>query len=357
MNTALRVVLTGGGSGGPTTPLIAIFEELQNRGSAHTLFLGTQTGPERKMAEAAGIPFRAIPSGKLRRYWSWQNLRDPFRILAGGLIGGWQLRRFQPHVVVSAGSFVSVPIAYAAKILGIPHIFLQMDVRPSLANRLMSPVSQAMAYYFAPSVRSFSGMAHCQQIGPVVRASVRESLGSSANQQFGLDPSRPVLLVTGGGQGSMGLNQAVATILPYWLERFQVVHLIGQDASLIEYHHPGYQVHEFVTQGMGDLLARSDLVVTRAGLGIIGELAALGKDAVLVPIPGTHQEENAQFLKQHHTAAVLSQTEFQLNGLTWWKQFYQTYQPGMYGSALAALLPQNGTEQFVDLILQHCQYP
>ncbi|MEC7166111.1 MAG: glycosyltransferase, partial [SAR324 cluster bacterium] len=148
MATTLRVLFTGGGSGGPTTPLLAVNEALGALGPTESRFLGTTSGPERAMVEEAGIPFYAIPAGKLRRYFSWQNFTDPFHILAGGIIGLKHLLQFKPHVVVSAGSFVSVPVAYAARALGIPQVLLQMDVLPGLANRLMAPASSALGYYF-----------------------------------------------------------------------------------------------------------------------------------------------------------------------------------------------------------------
>ena len=166
----IRVLFTGGGSGGPTIPLLALAQEVhKQKKEAKFLFLGSKNGPERKMVEQAKIPFAAIPSGKLRRYWSWFNFIDPLFILGGGISGLIHLLHFRPHVVVSAGSFVSVPVAYAAWFLRIPHIILQMDLRPGLANRLMAPVSNALVFYFESTGNQFPTISKKRKIGPVVR--------------------------------------------------------------------------------------------------------------------------------------------------------------------------------------------
>lgn len=355
-NQSLRIVFTGGGSGGPTTPLLAAYGELKRqlgRDRVQGVFWGTATGPERGMAQKANLPFESIPAGKLRRYWSWKNGVDPLFILGGFLVSLKKLRQFKPHVVVSAGSFVSVPVAYAAWLLKIPHVILQMDVRPGLANRLMSPVSQALAYLFEESAPHFPAIAR-QKISPVVRSQIREASAEKANEKFHLKSDKPVLLVTGGGQGASGLNEAVESVLGFWLERFQVVHLTGkpaEGAARADYH-----PHAFIDEDMGHLLARSDLVVTRAGLGILGELAYLAKDAVIVPLPNSHQEVNASILANAKAGTLLSQQEFLEKGETWWQDFFKTYRPGLMGKKLHELLPPGGTEQFTAMILQNSRF-
>lgn len=354
-NQSLRIVFTGGGSGGPTTPLLAVYDELIHKigkNQVKAVFWGTLNGPEKKMVQTTDLPFESIPAGKWRRYWSWKNLIDPFFIFLGFVIGIVKLLRFRPQVVVSAGSFVSVPIAYAAWLLRIPHVILQMDIRPGLANRLMAPVSNGLAYLFEQSASHFPSIER-QKIGPVVRSEIREASADKANTQFNLKPDRPVLLVTGGGQGAFGLNKAVASVLELWLEHFQVVHLTGSEQTDVRHTHPDYHPYSFINEGMGHLLARSSLIVTRAGLGILGELAYLAKDAILVPIPGSHQELNSAVLVKAGAAISLSQKQFLEKGEIWWEDFLNEYQPGLIGQKLHALLPPGGTEMFTEMILQY----
>jgi len=355
----VRVLLTGGGSGGPTLPLLALAEEIiQQKNDSIFLFLGSKGGPERQMVEQAGIAFEYIPSGKLRRYWSLRNFVDPIFILGGGIKGFVKLLSFRPQVIVSAGSFVSVPLAYMSWLLRIPHVILQMDVRPGLAHRLMAPVSRALATYFEKTANHFPKILLKRNIGPVVRQGIITANADHANERFGLDPEMPLILITGGGQGAAGLNNAVMPLLKHWLINFQVVHLTGTEwgknlePEYSDFSHQHYHRLESVHQGMGDLLAKSEIVLTRAGMGIIGELAVLKKDSVLIPLPGTHQEENARLLQQNKAAVFVSQEHLEAKGINWWKKFLQDRIPGEMGRRLHQMLPDGGTKDFAKLILE-----
>ena len=355
----LRVLFTGGGSGGPTTPLLALAEEIsQQRTDSHFLFLGSINGPERKMVEQTDIPFVAIPSGKLRRYWSWHNFIDPLFIFGGGIMGLVLLLIFRPQVIVTAGSFVSVPVAYAAWILRIPHVILQMDVRPGLANRLMAPVSKALVAYFDQTANQFPTISLKRLIGPVVRQDIFSANAKHANVRFGLHSEIPLILITGGGQGSVGLNQAILPLLKHLLNKFQVVHLTGSGmANNFEkeptvFSHPHYHPLEIVHEGMGDLLAKSEIVLTRAGMGILGELAVLKKDTVLIPLPGTHQEDNSLLIKEKAAAESITQKVLATEGINWWNNFFENRVPGEMGKKLHKLLPDGGTKDFAKLIFK-----
>lgn len=355
----VRVLFTGGGSGGPTLPLLALAEEISKQNNdSEFLFLGSKNGPEQIMVKQTKIPFVPIPSGKLRRYWSWRNFFDPVLILGGGLVGFVHLLTFRPQVVVTAGSFVSVPVAYAAWILRIPHVILQMDVRPGLANRLMAPVSQALVSYFESTANQFPSISLKRKIGPVVRQEIFSANAERANERFGLHPERPLILITGGGQGAVGLNRAVLPLIKHLLSEYQVVHLTGtgsgnnldQDSSF--FSHPHYHPLEVVHEGMGDLLAKSEIVLTRAGMGILGELAFLQKDTVLIPFPGTHQEDNAQFIHENNAAEIVSQKVLASHGIKWWKNFLDLREPGEMGKRLHEILPDGGTKDFAQLVFE-----
>ncbi len=343
----LKVMFTGGGSGGPTIPLICVYETLQNKlgkDKVDALFLGTYGGVEKPLVEEAGLRFEPIPSGKLRRYWSWQNLRDPFYIVAGFFVGLLKLIQFRPNVVVSAGSFASVPVAYASKMLGIPHLILQMDVKAGLANRLMKLASVAVAHWFESSAKQFQGIP-TYQIGMIARQAVKNGSPHRANECFGLKPDQPLLLITGGGQGALGLNLALEKVLTFLLESFQIIHLTGKSYQPKTYE--GYQTFELMTTQMGDLLARADLVITRAGMSAIAELVSLQKDMIVVPLPHSHQEDNARQIQEG--AFYLAQEDISLQ---WFQDFLKSYQKGKIKN-LSTLT--NGEEAFASLILKYAK--
>lgn len=350
---AIKILFTGGGSGGPTTPLLALHESLSNTSTLPIIaqFWGTRSGPEKQMVERTTMSYHAIPAGKLRRYWSVQNFIDPFWILLACFLSFFKLLAFRPQIVVSAGSFVSVPVAYACWILRIPHVIYQMDIRPGLANRLMAPVSSQLLYLFDDTRQGFPSSLSKQKIGPIVRSEIVEGDAEKANQTFSLTPDKPVLLVTGGGQGSVGINQAVSRLLPLWLEDFQVVHLTGNQHEVTPFDDVNYHPIAFVNTGMGDLLARSNLVISRAGLGIISELATLEKNALLIPLPNTHQEENVHLLLKQNACFSISQDTFESTNTDWWKEVLANYQTTEVGKNLHHFLPSGGTQVATNLLL------
>ena len=139
----VRVLLAGGGSGGSATPVIAVAERLrQIEPEVRLLFVGTAEGPERQLVAAAGLEFKAVPSGKLRRYWSWQNLVDPARVVAGLGASLRIVQQFRPDVALGAGGFASVPPRAAAARLRCPEQNNHQDAQPPRADRLRTP--QAM---------------------------------------------------------------------------------------------------------------------------------------------------------------------------------------------------------------------
>ena len=142
------------------------------------------------------------------------------------------------------------------------------------------------------------------------------------------------------------------------LNNFQVVHLTGSGAAnnleqeVSVFSHQHYHPLEIVHEGMGDLLAKSEIVLTRAGMGILGELAVLQKDTVLIPLPGTHQEENALLIKENDAAEYVSQQVLATEGINWWNNFLEKRVPGAMGKKLHKLLPEGGTKDFAKLVFE-----
>lgn len=300
----MRIIFAGGGTLGSVSPLLAIYTALRQSGwSVTPRWVGTKSGPERSVVVSQGIPFQSIFSAKLRRYFDWRTFVVPWAI-GLGVMQAWRLLgRFRPQVVVCAGSYVSLPVAFAAWIRRIPIMVHQLDVHPTLTNRILTPLASRITVSFAQSLGHFPRR-KTTLTGNPVRGSLSLPTRAAACAYLHLDPSLPVVLVIGGGTGAAALNRLVWAALPSLLACGQVVHLTGRGKMEPIAEHPRYRAYEFLDADLPQAFAAADLVVSRAGGGTLSELAVLGKPTIVMPIPGSYQEANAlAFAKQN--AAIL----------------------------------------------------
>lgn len=311
----MKVILSGGGTIGSVSPLLAVYEELKARQeNVEVLWLGTKNGPEKKLVEAYQIKFKAISSGKLRRYFSFQNFIDPFKIIAGFFQSFFLLKKIRPNVVLSAGGFVSVPTAFAAYLLKIPVMIHQQDIRLGLANKLMIPFAKIITVTFEASLKDFPSN-KTTVVGNPVRKDVLSGSKEEAYKFFKLEEGLPVVLIMGGGTGAAYINSLVAKSIKELASFCQVIHLTGGKVEKV-YSDPRYKAFDFLTSQMKNALAVSDLVVTRAGLSTLTELSALAKPSFIIPMPDSHQEENANEFFKNNAAAVASQKNLSPQGFT-----------------------------------------
>jgi len=313
----MRILLVGGGSGGPVSPLLAVAKHiLKSHPKAEFLFVGTKTGPERAMAKNDGINFTAITSGKWRRYFSLKNLAAPFLILAGFVQSLKILKSFRPDCVFGTGSFVQVPVMWAGWFLKIPVILHQQDLTPSLANKLCELCAAKITVTFSQSANNFStglGIFYKKHPGDKIaitgnpfREELRDADKTEAQKFFNLRPDMPTLLVLGGGTGAAFLNNLILKSLPQLSKTVQIIHSTGKGkfvAGAVENYHP----YEFI-QNMAGAYAAADIVFSRAGLSTITELSNLKKLSVIMPMPRSHQEFNAVLLVRLEAAIVISQS-------------------------------------------------
>ncbi len=304
----IKVILSGGGTGGPVGPLLAIAEEIKKiKPETNFLFIGTKRGvPEKAMIKPFPyIKYQSISSGKLRRYFSLHNLTDLFLILKGFVQSFFVILRFKPKAVLSAGSFVSVPLAWAAWMLRIPVFIHQQDIRPGLANKLMAKISKKITISFKKSFKNFPSnktVLTGNPVSPKILTGDREK----AIKRFKLKSGCPCLLVMGGGTGALEINQAIEKIIPDLVKFCQIVHLTGLQKKSREYIHSQYHQVEFLSQeNLADIYMRADLVISRAGLGSLTELSILKKPAIIIPIPGSHQELNANYFAEQKAIVLL----------------------------------------------------
>lgn len=350
----MRVLLAGGGSGGSVTPILAVASELRARQpEIELLYVATEDGPEATLAAEEGIPYVGIATGKLRRYWDTQNFTDLGRIAKGIGQSLAHVRRFKPDVACGAGGFASVPPLAAAGLLRVPVLVHQQDAVPGLANRLLIPFARQFTVALPDTMSAFPA-GRTSLRGNPVRPRVLSGDPSEGFRLFGLDPSVPLLLVTGGGTGALALNRIVAEAAPQLIEFCHILHLTGRGRGVPTAHlGPRYQQHELIIAEMPHALAAASIVLTRAGMGTLTELSALGKPTIIVPMPGTHQEENAHVFNRAGAALVFDQPNLTPAVLTATirELLADTARRDALSAAIRALLPAGAAGRIAEDVL------
>lgn len=329
--------MTGGGSGGHITPILAVAHELkQAQPKAEIIYIALQGDT------LADLPAQDpnidkvifIRAGKLRRYHSegWKqfldiptmlkNLRDIFNTIAGVWQSIWLLRRLKPNVVFIKGGFVGVPVGLASALWRIPYVTHDSDALPGLANRIVAPWARKHAvalpkevYAYAPEKTETVGVPVSRKYHP---ANTKEMV--ETRKRLGLEKANKVVLVTGGGLGAQRVNDAVADCVPDLLTRYPklyVVHLAGRskEQSLRQAYQKRVSekdqarviVKDFVSN-LYDYSEAADVIITRAGGTSMAEFAAQAKACVVIPNPyltGGHQLKNAQVLADRKTIKMV----------------------------------------------------
>lgn len=292
---------------GSVSPLIAVFLEMKKQGNDfEAIWVGTKDGPEKEFIASYDIPYMAISGGKLRRYFSWQNFFDPFFVIIGFFQSLFIVIKQRPSVIVTAGGFISVPLVWAGWLWRVPSLVHQQDVRPGLANILMAPFAKAITVTFEESLRFFSKKKTIQTGNPA-RSDMLGGDKDSSYGFFNFEKNIPVILILGGGTGASKINQLVFQSLQALVEFCQVIHLTGKGKNEIIAQHARYRVYEFLTSDLNQAFALADLVICRAGMSTLTELSILKKPMIIIPIPGTHQEDNALAYAKNNAAIIFEQ--------------------------------------------------
>ncbi len=309
-----RIFFTGGGTAGHVTPNIALIESLQADGwECH--YVGAKNGIEQTLIQPLNIPFYGIHSGKLRRYFSWQNFIDPLFIILGWLQSVWLCLRHRPQIIFSKGGFVAVPVAVAAWLCRIPVISHESDITPGLANKLCLPFSRKLCVNFSETVNYLPASARARTLvtGSPLRAGLRNTDARRGERFLGQVSSLPLLLVVGGSLGAKAINETIWANLDWLLAKFQVVHLVGGGNVKQGLDRSGYWQFEYLGEAYGDVLARADLVISRAGANSVYELLAFQKPHLLIPLTAAasrgDQLVNARIMKERGLSLVLQESE------------------------------------------------
>ncbi len=312
----MKIILSGGGTLGPVIPLLAIAEAYKkNFPDAEFVWVGTKNGPEKPVVIQAGLPFFVIGAGKWRRYFSLLNLADILRIVVGffqSLLFLWQEK---PDALISCGGFVSVPLHFAGWLLGIPAWVHQQDVRVGLANKLMFPFAQKITTALSDTATRLPRK-KTEWIGNPSRnlTVAPETSRNVIRAQFNIPPNVPVIFALGGGTGSSSINKIILEALPQWPKDWHVIHLLGRErprelSERAAQTFSNYHVFDFFTYEMKLAYAIADVVVARAGFSTLTEVAQLSKPSVILPMFGTHQEDNARVFANHGGIVMLAQGE------------------------------------------------
>jgi len=311
----MKVLFAGGGTLGSVNPLIAVYEESQLRDAKwEVLWVGTRRGPERRMVEAHGIPYEWIPEAKLPRYLTLKTIMLPVVFLVAFLRSLLIIMTIRPQVIVGAGSFVSVPIIWAGWILHRKIVIHQQDIKPTLSNKLTSWCAHRITVSFEKSIHDFP-RSKTILLGNPIRKTLLNGSARAAREHFRIHDSLPVLLVVGGSTGAQKLNEWVWDHIVNLTAHASVIHITGQGKEDKKIRHNRYHQVPFLSEQFSDALALADVVVSRAGIGTIGELALLHKATVLIPMADTHQVDNAAYVASKHAAYFFREDQLDTNAL------------------------------------------
>lgn len=300
-----KIILTGGGTAGHISPIVAIAEILKRNVRVQYLYVGSRNGPEKEIAKNAQINFYPIFTGKHRNYISFSNFIDLFKIFFGLIQSYFLLFHFKPDVIFAKGGYVTFPILFWAKVFKIPVIIHESDIIMGRANLWASRFAKKICLGFP--------LHYYHEDLPkdkIVYTGI--PIKDEFFQKSGSQNIRPTILITGGSQGSQKINQLVKEILPDLLKQYDVYHLTGnrdfeEFKKLSSNEH--YHFYSF-TNEMPSLLCQANLVISRAGANTLAEISAAAKPAILIPLPSAHldhQAANAAFYAEKNAAVVVSE--------------------------------------------------
>lgn len=325
----MTIAFTGGGTGGHFYPLIAIAEALKDLvRDKHLIepqlyYLAPIPFDEKALFEN-GIAYIPIPAGKLRRYASLNNVTDFFMTIAGLVAALAVLFRLYPDVVMSKGGYGSVPTVLAARILGIPVVIHESDARPGRANLLAARFAEKIAISFESAAGYFpaSTRKKIARTGIPIRKALMRTEREGARQYLGLEEGIPTVLILGGSQGAVRINETVLSALPELVSFANIIHQTGQahlksvesvagvvlanDPHARRYHPLNYLNELSLERAAG----AADVIVSRAGASSIAEIGFWKKPAILIPIPESvshDQRSNAYAYARTGAAIVLEE--------------------------------------------------
>lgn len=324
-----KIIFTGGGSGGHVTlnaNLIPLFQQA----GWQIIYIGSKTGIENEIIRnISGVRFRAIETGKLRRYFSWQNIRDMLRIPLGIFQAYQIIKAEKPDIIFSKGGFVSFPVVFAGFLNRVPRIFMhESDVTPGLANKMSLPFVTKFFITFADTGNYVRNKQKVQYIGPVLSTRLQNGDKEKAKAFCHFTEDKPVIMFVGGSLGAKSINESLRKVLEPLLEKYNIIHICGK-GQMTQWTRPGYAQFEFVDKEFKDLMALADVVISRSGSNAIFELLSLQKPMLLIPLSSKssrgEQMLNAQNFCEHGFSLLLKDEDMQQNPALLVEKIQETY--------------------------------
>ena len=291
------IVFTGGGSGGHVIPAITLIKNLRSDfPSVSIRYIGGINGIESQLIRNVGVPYKAIYTGKLRRYFSVENFFDIFKLLVGMIQSFLYLIKFSKKncLIFSTGGFVSVPVVIAGFLTGKKVFIHEQTSRVGLANRISSLFADKVFISFESSKRYFKS----DQVvfsGYPLRDECFQSF-IKRDEICGIDikkNEKPILFATGGGNGSLLINNLILKNKEELQKRFTIFHQVGKNfkKDFEALNCSDYQSFDFLDEGIVDLFKASSIVISRAGAGTVSELLALKKPSLFIPLKIAQKNE------------------------------------------------------------------
>lgn len=336
MESVIRVIITGGGSGGHTMPAISMVDSIKKyceeiNEPCEILYIGSNDGIEKKIAQKHNVNYKIISTGKFRRYFSFDNFFDIFKVLNGVLQSYNIISKFKPDIIFSTGGFVSVPPVIAAKLHGKKIIIHEQTVDAGLANRISSRFANKIALTFEESKKYFA-----EEKVVVTGIPLRPQLFASDKKKsiklLGISKDYPTLYFSGGGLGCHLLNKVALEIVENLLEKTNIIFQTGNAKNGKDYlemlkfresldnnKKSRFKIYNFINDEIGDIYSVADLVISRSGAGTVNELIALRKPAIFIPLAiaaNNEQWKNAEIMSKIGGAIIIDEENLTETNLT-----------------------------------------
>ncbi|KAE9084355.1 UDP-N-acetylglucosamine--N-acetylmuramyl-(pentapeptide) pyrophosphoryl-undecaprenol N-acetylglucosamine transferase [Phytophthora fragariae] len=348
-----KIVFTGGGSSGHVAVNLALIPHFLRTGWS-VEYIGSETGIEKQLIDDLGkVRYYAIKTGKLRRYFDWQNLKDPIKVVKGAYQAYRYIRSNKPDVLFSKGGFVSVPVVLGAWLNKVPVIIHESDITPGLANKLCMPFASRICTTF-PETGDHLKTGKTVFVGAIIRPELKEGKAEKGQEYCGFKvKDKPVLLVMGGSLGSKTINRTVREALAELGQTYNIVHLCGKGQLDSSINDPSYRQYEYINERLPDVLAMTDVVLSRAGANSIFEFLSLRKPMLLIPLTQNQsrgdQLLNAESFRKSGFCEVLLEEQLTAQSLT--ANVNQLYNGrSQYIEKMTAHQQQDTTGTVIDLI-------